>query len=162
MSVTIHHEQKEAYKFLKDHKVGVLATVDPNGEPHAAAIYYDIDKSLAVTFVTKTQTKKTDNLRHYNHAMLVVYDAASQTTVQISGIVEEVPDTMEANRIFTQIIYASLAESDTAVPPIAKLHDEGEYVAFRLTPKQVRMAAFEHAHSGDYNELFTIIEPKND
>lgn len=158
MPVTIHAGEQEAHAFLKDHHVGVLATVDPNNEPHAAAIYYTIDSDLNISFLTKTRTKKADNLKHNNHAMLVVYDAATQATVQIIGVVSEIADDFETNKLFQEIINTSIDASGTDVPPIAKLK-EGDYIGFRLAPKQIRMAVFSNPKSGDYNELFKIIVP---
>lgn len=161
MPVTIHQEQAEAYEFLTRHKVGVLATVDPNGNPHAAAIYYSVDRNLTVSFVTKTGTKKADNLRHNNRAVLVVYDAASQTTVQLTGIATEVKDLLDVNTIFTQTIYASIDTAEQVVPPLGKLLKDGEYAAYRLSPKQVHMAVFSHSKSGEYDDLFRTFAPKH-
>ncbi|HSX08203.1 MAG TPA: pyridoxamine 5'-phosphate oxidase family protein [Candidatus Saccharimonadales bacterium] len=158
MPVTIHAGEQEAHAFLRDHRVGVLATVDPNDEPHAAAIYYAVEKGLTINFLTKTRTKKADNLQHNNHAMLVVYDDATQTTVQITGVASEITDALESNKLFGEIINASLDASGNVVPPIAKLK-EGDYIAFRLIPKQVRMAVFSGPKSGDYNAIFKTIVP---
>jgi len=161
MTVVIQPGEREAYAFLKAHKVGVLATVDPNGEPHAAAIYYAVDRDSSLTFLTKAQTKKADNLEHNHHAMLVVYEAATQTTVQVTGLVDKVTDGSELNDIFTQIIYASLDASNTDVPPIAKLN-LGEYVAYRIKPVQVRMASFkQHEEQGNYDSIFKTVVPEH-
>jgi general stress protein 26 len=158
VAVTIKHDQAEAYTFLKDHKVGVLATVDPNGEPHAAAIYYFINEDFTISFVTKAGTKKADNLQHNNHAVLVVYEAGSQTTVQVTGEVTEITDLLQVNEIFTQAIYASIETAKSSVPPLAKIK-EGDYVGFRLAPKQVRMAAFSHTQSSEHADLFKTFIP---
>ncbi len=159
MAITIQPGERAAHEFLKTHKVGVLATVDPDGDPHAAAIYYTIGSDLTISFLTKVHTKKADNLEHNNHAMLVVYEAETQTTVQVTGEVSKVSDSSELNDIFTQIIYASLDASQTAVPPISKL-DLGEYVAYHIKPIQIRMASFSHAKSGNYDSLFKTIVPE--
>jgi hypothetical protein len=136
--------------------VGVLATVSPDGDPYAAAIYYTVDSALDISFLTKTGTKKADNLEHNNHAMLVVYEAESQTTVQVMGSVSKITDVIEADEVFSQVVYASVDTSHTDIAPILKL-DEGEYVTYRLKPTQVRMATFSHAASGDYNTIFKTI-----
>lgn len=159
MPVIIHDGQTEAFNFLDKHKVGVLATVDPNGDPHAAAIYYFIDEDFTISFVTKAGTKKAGNLQQNNHAVLVVYEAESQTTVQVTGIVTEVTDIVEVNQIFTKAIYASIDTAKKSVPPLARLK-EGDYVGYRLTPKQVRMAVFSHAKSGEYGDLFSTFSPE--
>lgn len=159
MTGTIQPGQAKAHDFLKKQKVGVLATVSPDGDPYAAAIYYTVDSSLAISFLTKTGTKKADNLEHNSHAMLVVYEAESQTTVQVAGSVSKITDVTEANKVLSQVVHASMDTSKTDVPPILKL-DEGEYITYRLTPTQVRMASFSHAKSGDYETLFKTIVPE--
>ena len=158
MAVTIHQEQADAYNFLKNHKVGVLATVDPNGEPHAAAIYYFVDKGLTISFVTKTHTRKADNLQHNSHAALLVYEAESQTTVQVTGVVTAVTELLDINAILQQAIYASIDTANTSVPPLAKLK-EGDYIGFRMEPKQVRMAVFNHPQTGEASDLFKTFMP---
>jgi len=158
MPVTIHHnKQKEMYDFLRTHKVGVLATVSKGGEPDAAAIYFTVDHDLHVSFLTKTGTRKAHNLQHGKHAALVVYDAGTQTTVQLRGEASQITDSAKANALFTEIIYTSLDTSGVDVPPISKL-DEGDYVAYRLRPTEVRMAVFSHPKTGGYHQLFKTVE----
>lgn len=158
MPVSVKHNQNDAFQFLKKHKVGVLATVDPNGEPHAAAIYFNVEDGKSITFMTKTGTKKADNLRHNNHAVLVVYEASSQTTVQLTGTTEEVSDLHEANAIFGQVMNTSTEESNTPVPPISRLQ-EGDYVAYRLNPAETRMAVFNKPDFGNFQDLFQTETP---
>lgn len=159
MPVTIHKKHENAHDFLKHHPVGVLATVDPNGEPHAAAIYFTIDSDSTISFLTKSGTKKADNLEHNNHAELVVYEAETQTTVQATGMATKIEDSAEMNAIFTKILNASLEASDTSLLPISKLR-EGEYVVYTLRPKQIRMAVFSRPKSGEYDDLFKTIVPE--
>lgn len=161
MPVIVHHnKRKDTHDFLKSHRVGVLATVSPDGDPYAAAIYFTVDPSFDVLFLTKTRTKKADNLEHNNHAMLVVYEPSTQTTVQLIGLVSKIDDTLETNRVFSDIINASIDTSSNIVPPISKL-DEGDYVAYRLRPNEIRMAVFAHAAAGDYKDLFKTIVPED-
>jgi general stress protein 26 len=161
MPVIVHHnKRKDAHDFLKNHRVGILATVSPDGDPYAAAIYFTVDPSFNVLFLTKTRTKKADNLEHNNHAMLVVYEPSTQTTVQLTGLVSKIDDILETNQVFSDIINASIDTSGDTVPPIAKL-DEGDYVAYRLRPNEIRMAVFAHATSGSYKDLFKTIVPKD-
>jgi general stress protein 26 len=160
MAITIQPGERGAHEFLKNHKVGVLATVSPDGDPYAAAIYYTVDSALNISFLTKTGTKKADNLEHKNLAMLVVYEAASQTTVQVAGSVSKITNDDEINEVFRQIVHASLDTGNTDLAPIFKL-DEGNYVTYRLTPTQIRMASFSHAKSGGYKTLFKTINPAN-
>jgi general stress protein 26 len=84
--------QWRIYHFLRAHPIGVLATVTPENEPHGTVIYYSIDKHFDVFFVTKSQTRKNDNLKHNKHVMLTVFEASSQTIAQIIGTARESTD----------------------------------------------------------------------
>ena len=138
---SLQYTDKQVLGFLEDRPAGVIATVDPNGDPHAAVIYYGIDDTFAVTFLTKRGTKKSDNLAHHDHAMLVVFDVPSQTSVQIAGRVHEITDPAEIQHVFRDTLRASLHTGRTAIPPIVKLH-AGTFVAYKLTPVQIRLATY--------------------
>jgi general stress protein 26 len=154
---TFSDKNKRIRKFLTQKNVGILATVDPNNDPYAAAVYYAIDHDFDLFFTTKDKTKKTDNLRHNNHAMVVVFDEETQTTVQLRGVAHEVTDAKQAERIFENTLSAAQYSSESGIPPISKL-DAGEYIAFVLKPVDVRMAVYTRPESGDYSELFEIAD----
>ena len=143
------------YAFLRSNPIGVLATVDPDGNPHAAVIYFSVSDDFNLTFTTKHDTKKHDNLIRNNHAMLVCYEASSQTTVQITGSVKKIDDIGEANEAFTHMLQASQQTSESGIPPITKLH-AGQYIAYRIKPTQIRMAVFIRPDAGGYDMFETI------
>jgi len=149
--------QQRIYDFLSANQVGVLATVDPNGEPHGAVIYFSIDKDFMVTFLTKSGTKKYDNLTRNNHAVLVVFDPVTQTVAQLVGKAVEITDTNNINAIAAAVFKVSLKSSAHGTLPITKL-EAGEYAAFQIQPVQIRMARYGQLDSGDYRELFESIE----
>lgn len=153
-SVSVESSQR-IYEFLKTHPVGVLATVDPNNDPHAVAIYYSVDEGFNLSFTTKHDTKKHDNLKHNAHVMLVAHEESSQTTVQVTGVAEEVTDSSEANEIFKETVKAAMQTSDSGVPPISKLY-AGSYEAWRIKPRQIRMAVFIRPDPGGYDIYETM------
>lgn len=154
---TISEESKSRIlDFMEHHPVGVLATVAPSGDPDATTIYYATQDDFVITFITKHDTKKTDNINHNNHVILVAHEAASQTVLQVRGIAEEITDVNEANEAFRATLRASLRTSESGVPPVSKLH-MGEYVAFRIRPKEIRMAVFVRPDTGGY-ELYETLE----
>jgi nitroimidazol reductase NimA-like FMN-containing flavoprotein (pyridoxamine 5'-phosphate oxidase superfamily) len=148
--------EDKIFDFLQDHKTGVLATVDPNNMPHASVLFYTIDKTFAARFLTKKGTRKSDNLRHNNHAMLLIYDEKSQTTAQITGIVAEIKDNDETHQVFLNALRASLHTAESAIPPISRV-DAGEYVAYELKPAEVKMNVYKRGvlerGSGNYATL---------
>lgn len=144
------------YGFLKENSVGVLATVDPNNNPHATTVYYSMDENFNVFFTTKHDTKKQDNLKHNNHVMLVVYDAFSQTTVQVTGVAQAVTDdVVVSSETFRNTVRAAIRTSESGVPPISKLY-AGSYVAYCIKPVQIRMAIFLRPDPGGYDMYETI------
>jgi general stress protein 26 len=147
---------QRVYDFLKSHPVGVLAMVDPNGNPHATVIYFSIEEDFSISFTTKRDTKKHDNLQHNNHVMLVAYEAETQTTTQVIGTAEDITDAQQAQETFTNTqIAASETSEEAGEPPISKLY-AGEYVAYSLKPAQIRMAVFARPDSGGYDMYETI------
>lgn len=148
-------KNERIYTFLKEQPVGVLASVDPNSNPHAAVIYFGIDEDFKVSFTTKRDTKKNDNIKHNNHVMLVAYDPLSQTTIQITGVAKEITDDKEAAEAFQNTLAAARRASNSNMPPISKLL-AGHYVTYRVNPVQIRMAIFSRPDSGGYDIFETI------
>ena len=149
--------QKRIYGFLHRNHVGVLATVDPNHEPHGSVIYYVIDEQFTVSFLTKTSTKKYDNLINNDHSVLVVFESTSQTVAQVIGKATEIRDVDDINDIAAAVFENSLKGRKPGIPPVAKLPD-GEFVAFRIVPDQIKLATYSHPDGGNTQEIFESIE----
>ena len=155
--VRFSDRKQRIYDFLIANPIGVLSSVTPDGNPHGTVIYYHAARDFTITFLTKTQTRKYDNLRRNNHVMLTVFDAQTQTTAQVAGKTVEISDSYEINVVAGAILGASLQTSEAGMLPITKL-EAGRYVAFKLTPVQIRMAVYARPDPGDYSELFESIE----
>ena len=153
----LSQRQRRIYDFLQYHPTGVLTTVDPNGDPHGVVIYYTINKEFNVSFLTKTETKKYDNLMRNGHVMLVVFDQASQTVAQVIGKALEITDNYDANVVAAEILKISQKTSKGGTPPISKLHTGG-YTAFKIVPDQIRIAFYDKSGSGNYSDIFESIE----
>lgn len=145
------------YKFLKEYPVGVLSTVTSDGDPHGVVIYFDIDKDFNITFITRAETRKHDNIKHNNHVMLTVFEPETQATVQITGIAEQIKDSYIVNAIAGTILGISLKTSEYGMPPVAKL-EAGPYIGYQIVLKQARMAVYARPDPGKHDELFESIE----
>lgn len=150
---------EKIFEFLTTHPVGVLSLVDPNNNPHATVIYFSVDTDFNIFFTTKSDTHKHDNLKHNKHAMFTVFEPVSQTTVQIIGEALLVDGEAKSQEVFRSTVAASMATSEGGIPPISKLQ-AGDYVAYQLTPKQIRMAVYVRPDSGGY-EMFETIDLDN-
>lgn len=82
---------ERALKFLQEHTLATLATVSADGVPHAASIYYVVDKDLSVYCVTREETQKYQNIQQNSSVSLVVTYEESAETVQLIGRAEKSP-----------------------------------------------------------------------
>jgi general stress protein 26 len=139
-------KRRKMYEFLKQHPVGVIATVDPEGNPHASTIYFGIDDQLNITFTTKRDTNKHLNITEHSQVMLVVNDVANQATLQASGKAVEVSNTQEAIDIFQDTVHAAQKTGEDVVPPIAKI-SAGPYVAYKISPDNIWMTEYSWGNS---------------
>lgn len=151
--------QKRIYAFLSSNQTGVLASVDPNGEPHGSVIYYTVsEKDFSVSFITKTGTKKYDNLVRHAHVMLVVFDAQKQTVAQVRGVAQEVTDLRTVFETAGKISQVGRGVRQDEDLPISKV-DAGDYAVFKIVPVQIRIAEFaQPAKSDSYSHMFDSIE----
>lgn len=149
--------KQRIYKFLTESPLGVLSTVDSEGNPHGSVVYITVNKHFQIGFLTKADTLKYQNLINHPAIMLTVFDPESQTTAEVIGRATEVSDGYEINAIAGHVLRAALNTSRVGVPPISKLQ-AGPYVAFIIEPAQIRIAVYGRPDPGNYNELFDAIE----
>jgi len=149
--------QQRIYDFLKDQHIGILSMVTPDNNPHGVVVYYTVDDNFVVHILTKTGTRKYDDLTHNGHVMLTVFEPHSQATVQLTGVALERAGADDINKVAGAIIGAALQTSDSALPPIVKLQ-AGVFTTFQIEPVQIRMAIYARPDPGDYGELFESIE----
>src|SRR5271165_4160324 len=83
--------------FLRNHFLGVVATVSPRGEPEAAVVGIAITERFEIVFDTLTDTRKAMNLRACPKIACVVgWD--EEQTVQLDGVADE-PKGLELERL---------------------------------------------------------------
>lgn len=112
--------------YLNDLNVGVLATIMPNGTPYSAVVYFVVDHSLNFYFLTKSDTKKADNLEKNNNASFTTIDLSSMITVQTTGTVEKVTDPEQHTYMIKAIGEANARKNNPQwPPPISKLTSIG-------------------------------------
>jgi general stress protein 26 len=87
----------ELLEFLRKHRLGVVATVTPNGEPESAVVGIAVSDELEVIFDTIGAARKSQNLRRFPRIAVVIgWDA--EITVQLEGIADE-PKGAELDRV---------------------------------------------------------------
>lgn len=161
MSLTIQSTSSDQSEkliriFLTNQRSGVLATADRSGNPHAAVVYYKLDDDMSVLFGTRSETQKFKNLEENKQAAFVVYDEATQTTVQITGRVEFVEDETTREHVLEMMHSSSVSQSAESVPPVGKLN-AGDYKIVRIIPMVIRLAEYSVAEPGSGDIFETIL-----
>ncbi len=80
--------KQEALKFLKEKVLAVVSTVSPTGKLESATVMYFVDDEFNFYFVTRLNTRKSDNLRTNSNIAVVVGTELAPVTVQIEGTAE--------------------------------------------------------------------------
>lgn len=141
-------KHSETYKFLNDHKLGVLSTVTEQAMPSGAAIYYVVDEALNLYFLTHTTSKKYKNIHDNPKAAFTIVDDYTQTTVQAQGIITEVEVGDEHDKAYRKLATVHPSGQFAWIPPVSKMH-EGETRLLKLTPQSLRFSNFSPEKSGD-------------
>jgi general stress protein 26 len=134
-------DKTKLFNFLKSHPVGVLATVDADGNPHASTIYFAVDDNLTITFTTHRDTRKAQNIEHHGKVMLATYDAAEQSAVQVFGKATKTTDPTAVQQAFLNTMRAAKHTGEDTVPPVAKIL-AGPYVAYTIEPENIWLSEY--------------------
>jgi len=145
---------QESLSFLKNHAVGVLATLSPAGEPHARTVYYASNDMFEVFFLTLSGTRKVEDINDNHRAAFVVSDNATPQTLQIEGTISELTDTAEIDTVVKKLmdIFTSKGEH---FAPLTHL-DPGRVLFYKLSPEWIRRGDF--TKSAGTDEAFTLIK----
>ncbi len=136
-------KHRAIHKFLKGHPMGILSTVDSDGSPWGAAIYYVVDKDFKFYFVTRAETYKYQNLDKNPFAALTIADSGTQTTVQLSGKVSPLPVKQYMEVFFDKFAKIKPKDDHSWMPPLSKIH-QGNYMPLKLTPAKMQYADYGH------------------
>ena len=156
MSIELSNKSQDIKKFLNTNTIGVLATADSSGQPHAATIYFTVDDELNLYFMTKEKTRKHRNIIANPKVSVAVFEPSTQTTVQIQGTATQVTDIKITNDTFNSIVKAATATSESAVPPVSRLV-AGGYTCYCLKPQTVRMAVYTRPNHDVLQDLFDVV-----
>jgi general stress protein 26 len=161
MSLQLTQESAEITKFLNSHHIGVLATANKEGVPHAATIYFANDTDLNIYFITKKDTTKHKNLESNPKASLAVYEAHTQSTVQVRGTVSVVEDMSTFQEVFARILGTTEQTSESVVPPVSRL-ESGGYIGYCLKPESARLAVYTRPEHNTFDKLFDVAIPEGE
>lgn len=120
-------------KFLKEHDLAVLSTVDRTGNVHGAFVYYVVDQNNLIYILTKSDTGKGRNVLAHSQVALTVNEPGTMQTVQLQGVAEVETDQKTKDKVFTEIVKPRSYRGEVQLPPVTKLN-EGSFMVVRITP----------------------------
>lgn len=124
----------QTLKFLKEHDIAVLSSVDKQGNPSAAVVYYIVDQLNQVYIITKSETTKATNITSNRHVSLTVFDATSAETLTIKGQADFETDEQVISYVFNQIVKPKNYQGVSMLPPVAHLK-QGVLRVIRIVPR---------------------------
>lgn len=124
----------QSLKFLKEHTVGVLSTVDREGNVAAAVVYYIVDQLNQIYFVTKSETKKASNILVNSQVVMTVFDATSAETLTVKGRADFEKDEQVISYVFNQIVQPKNYQGVKTLPPVAHIK-KGVFTVIRIVPR---------------------------
>ena len=83
--MTIDRSSSRLREFLQRHNTMTLATVEPGGQPQAAAVFYAVDRHLNLYFLSSPSCRHSQNLRR-NPRVAATIQADGQTWQAIRGV----------------------------------------------------------------------------
>ena len=141
---------QETLEFLKSQRVAVVASTSPDGQPHAAAVFYTVSDDLGFNFYffAKDYTKKFHNLEVNNRIALVIYTENPPIIVQADGTVSRVEDKKEEEQATSKLVEISITSDKYYDPPISKMKG-GDTAVLKIDVESLRYADFR----GDFSSL---------
>ncbi len=132
----------QAYEFLKDINIAVLATVSPENKPHTATMYYVVDEALVFYFISQTGTQKYQHIQKNNNVSIVITNRRSVQTIQVAGTAEMVSDAWTITDVVERMSRVNVTNKSTYWPPPISKVQSGEMVIFKVIPTWMRFGDF--------------------
>jgi general stress protein 26 len=133
--------------------LGAVSTLGSNSQPQSASVYYVSDSDLNFYFLTRTESRKYENIVKNPRVAFVVTSERPPKTIQIEGTASQMVDEIEADGMYTKLV--SQAIESSLIPPISQLR-EGAVVFMKITPVWIRCGDFTLLKEGD---VFVEMKP---
>ena len=114
---------------------GTLSTVGSDGRPTGSVIHYITDKDDNFYFLTKADTKKSQNIEHNDRVALTIHPSGSLKALYVEGVAEPVTDPLTRQQIYEHIAQTRQYHEGIKLPPVVKIK-AGAYIAYRIKPKR--------------------------
>lgn len=129
-------------RFLDDHELAVLSTLNRTGQLHGSAVYYvRLPETANIYILTKSETSKAHNIMATHQIALTVYDEQNLQTVQLSGTAEIEADLTIKQKVFDRINVVRQYGDEQHHAPVTKLTN-GSFMVFRIAPTSAVFSDF--------------------
>lgn len=142
----------DAFSFLQQQTMGVIATVAQDNTPESACVNYMIDTDWKIYILTYKDSRKVQNIKQNNHVSFVVGVPQIPHTVQIQADAEIIDDENgEYESAFTKLKGSKKLDRD----PIYDMFSHN-YVILKLQITWMRWLYFE---PGTGKDVYTVLIP---
>jgi general stress protein 26 len=152
MELTIHNEKLQ--ELLQEINCGVIASSGETGIA-SAAVYFALDKDLAVYFHTRVQSAKYKNMKANPEVSFVIFSEKLSVTLQMQGVASVVTDISSLGDIQQALVRRITKNEQT--PPLFDL-DQSVMVLMKITPTWVKFGNF--SHDKELNSVYETIVGK--
>ena len=133
----------DAFRLMERH-LGVVSTVNEEGGPHSAVVYFSFDKNLNIYFMSQIDSKKYVNLLRNTKVAFVTYSEHPPKTIQMEGIASPIIDENEKKACLE--LLKETAMDSNPFPPIHQIKEilDGSNIAVvKITPTWARLGDFD-------------------
>lgn len=149
----------QAQQFMMHNRAAVLGTVGSRSVPHVATVYCYVTPDLTVYFVTRTESRKYQNLASRPKVAMTFTDRDSVSCVQLTGKAERVSNIEDEQAILFELQTLRYKEAQVVSPALQLYEREAasELAVVRVRPTELTMASFVITKAGRYNPTFTKV-----
>lgn len=127
-------------EYIERNPAAVLSTTSEDG-PHGAVVYLIPASHGTLCFVTKSQTKKYQNIVDHGSVSLTFFNERESTTLQITGNAYVADNSHGLKEIVMEKMTRSHAMVSSWLPPVTKI-ESGEYAVIGIEIKYARLSDF--------------------
>lgn len=140
-----------AFLGLQKSRFGTISTINKDGGPESAFVYFAFDENLNIYFATKDTSRKYKNILQNDRVSFAVATENPPQTLQLEGTASVHNDIEDQKHLFQELI--ELASSKHFSTPISQQATGGlQFV--KITPAWIRFGNFEvRKHSGIFEEV---------
>lgn len=117
--------------YIKNNPLCVMSTVDPNNKANGASMYIVSDENLNVFFMTKTNTRKYQNIMNNPSVSFTLHNESGLTTLQMIGDAVPIDPAVDDNQKIYDLFEGVRDKILNYSLPISKL-SAGDYVMFKV------------------------------